>query len=280
MANTTITDLVDNMVLSTARRTSDRQFYDNIFKNRPFLDRQLKSKNVQKYGGREVIVAHMKSKNTQAKSYRVGDTFDLTKQDFSNAGIAQWQHIACPLVYDPEEAAMNSGPERIIPYVQSILVNGEESFSESINDQILVEFEAQGNGGADLYPMSLAISRDTTSALVYLGIDQSAESYHRNQSRTFAGLTTQSAIRNRLFQLHSDCTRGRGGMPTTGMIDPNGLDFLVNIQAAQQRNTNDMGFESVRVKGTEVFSDESIRSAVDGSVITTGSTIYFLNEKL
>src|SRR3990167_1914732 len=145
MANTTITDVVDNLVLSSAGRTSDKKWYDNVFKNTPFLDRQLKSKNVQKYGGREIIIAHMKSKNTQAKSYRIGDTFDLAKQDFSNAGIAQWQHIACPLVYDPEEAAMNSGPEQLIPYVKGILVNGEESFSESINDQILTEFETPGN---------------------------------------------------------------------------------------------------------------------------------------
>lgn len=278
---TTISDVVDDLVLSTMRDTSEKKFYDNVFSNRPLLERAMRS--MKTMSGREIIVAMAISKNPQAKSYTPGSEFTPGKYNYADAGVAQWKHIGAPITYFPEEAAQNSGENEIIPYVKGIITNSEGSYAEAINDMLLLNFQAAGNGGADIDPLSLAIIQDPTGAVSYLGIDPStsATSYHRNARRDFTGLSTQSAVRLRLFRLISDTTNGTGGAPSLIVSDNNAFDMFNNVLATNQRNNTDMGFPTFSAKGVDFISDQNVRSAADGAIVTdTNGTCYVINERM
>jgi hypothetical protein len=176
------------------------------------------------------------------------------------------------------------------------------SFSERMNEDlwdVQTVTTAPGNGGKNIIPIphfiqGAAAIAAWTAGLDVGGIDQSAETWWKNQSQDSAATTWLGATKE-MRSMFNDCSKGSGGSPDCMIANQDFFEYYESIMDNKIRySMNDKataGFESIRFKTADMFWDEHIPDPVgDGSTTgynfdhasyagTTQGALYYLNTK-
>lgn len=240
--------------------------------------------------------------NSTFKSYSGYDTIDTTPQDGMTTAFEEWCEVAGTISISRKEERQNSGEARIIALLEAKIKQAEMSMRETLNKQLVqgtvdgTEF-VPGNGGLDLNPIGWFVRKDVTANPTSGGnvgnISASAESWWRantavlNSGSTDTGnqfalsVSTYAGLKVALRRMHNFCSRGSGGAPNLILGDQisyetyeNALD--VNIRFGNTR-LGELGFDSLKLRGSTVIWDEQVPDLDSGTVALTTGGFWFLN---
>jgi len=215
---TSDTRVFDDLFTTTAHNTRSQR-YDNIFKTSALWARlHANDRKVLLDGGARIERAIEYGTNGTVKSHGDYETLDLTPQEHLTVAIDDWKQIAGTVSISRAEERKNSGRAKLIDLVDSKLRNLDMSFTEAMNGQLLnptgATFGTAGNGGKDINPLPLLISKAATTVHA---INESNDAYWANQRKASASANSQTitwqAFVSELNNFYNTCSKGTGGRP-------------------------------------------------------------------
>jgi hypothetical protein len=229
----------------------------------------------------------------QADSYSGYDVLDTTPMEGITSAFWEWRQASVPISISGLEEKKNAGEARILSLLESKTKQAEMGIQEFFNKRLMIgsgttaitaPYTSAVNGSTFLDPLPLLVKFDPTSSTVVGNINQSTNTWWRNQFSNSAG-TTYSAWLKELRQLRVRCNRGPGGQPDLHLVDENVYTFYETALAAAHQNPSyqkaDIPFDNIQFYGKPVTYDELTPDASTGSetVLNTSGTWYMLNSK-
>jgi len=297
-------------LLSTTLMAYRDTMVDNIFLDSAFLAAMREFGGVDRQdGGERIAMPLMHGKNDTIKSHEGYDVIDTTPQEGITTAFYEWKELAGSVSISRKEERQNSGEARLINLLESKVKQAEMSMREELNLQLLqgtqdnsdTEFNP-GNAGKDLNPVGYFLRKDNTANPNSGGnvgnISASAESWWRHRTAVadsastdtgndFAlSVSTYAGLKVAMRRMHNFCARGSGGAPNLLVADQisfetyeNALDVNVRFQNTRLA---DLGFETIKVKGSTMIWDEKVPSIDTGDVAAATNfvgTIFYLNTR-
>lgn len=222
-------------------------------------------------------------------------TVNINPVNGDTAAYFAWGQTAAHVSFSDMEDFQMRGQESLEKIVQSKRRQAEASL-----DDIFERALVRGQGNIDgisfttpltsdedsstfIDPLGKLIAFDPTAALTVGGIDQSANTWWRNQFFDSAA-TTLAGFLGELRTLHVRCQRGGGGKnaaPDFHLTDEGSYNMYEKAIAIYFRNDNvsagDIPFENVKFKGKPVMADELIPDLKNGSLTVTDGSWYMGN---
>lgn len=272
---------------------------DNITANNKLLYFYRKSGNWKgvKSGGDRYRVSLMYELGA-ADSYSGYGQIDVTPADGITSAFYDWRQAAAAISISGMDQFQNRGTERVFDLLkekttQAVLgledlfgrgmLQGQGSIDSS---SITTARTSATNASTFIDPLPLLVKFDPTSSTSIGGINQSTESWWRNQY-TDSSATTYAGVLKEMRKMFNDCSKGGGGgkgSPNFLVADQASFELYESALAANHRNPSyqkgDIPFETVAFKGQPVVWDEFVPDAKNGDLTPAGSdsgTIYFLN---
>jgi hypothetical protein len=219
-------------------------------------------------------------------------TVNVNPVDGHTSVYYDWVQTAVPVSFADLEEFQTSGEESIESIVQAKYQQAKASLDDFFSRALL-----RGQGDIDTTSLTTAITSptdgstfidplfkqaafDNTSSLTVGGVDQSTNTWWRNQIYDMSSVTTLSAFLAGLRRLHVLCQRGGGGMdraPDFHIVDDVGtFNIYEKALALTHRNPTytkgDIPFENLAFKTKPVVGDELVPDVATGSTtITDGS---------
>jgi len=296
-------------LLSTTLFAYRDTLVDNIFLDSAFLAGMREFGGVDRQdGGERIAMPLMFGKNETVKSYQNYDVIDTTPQEGLTTAFYEWKELAGTVSISRKEERQNSGEARLINLLQSKTQQAEMSMREELNLQLLqgtqdnsdTEFNP-GNSGKDLNPLGYFLNKDNTAnpnSGGNVGNIARSNSFWRHRTAVadsgtkdtggdFAlSVSTYAGLKVAMRRMHNFCSRGSGGAPNLLVADQisfetyeNALDVNVRFQNTTMA---DLGFETIKVKGSTMIWDEKVPSIDTGDVAAATNfvgTVFFLNTK-
>ena len=290
-------------LLSTTMFNYQKTLVDNIFKDSAYLAAlRLNGAVSNQDGGERVAMPLMFGKNTTVKSYQGYETLDTTPQEGITTAFYPWREIAGTVSISRKEERQNSGEARILALLESKVKQAEMSLRETLNTQLLqgtvdtAEF-VPGNSVKDLNPLGYFCRKDNTANPVTGGnvgdISASAESWWRHNTavadsgtkdtgNVFAlNISTYAGLKAGMRRMRNYCGRGSGGFPNLIVADQITFETYENALDVNLRFTStklgDLGFDSIKVAGSDMVWDELVPDVDNGTVALTSGTAFFVN---
>jgi hypothetical protein len=219
-------------------------------------------------------------------------TVNVNPVDSHTSCYYTWVQTAVPVSFADLEEFQTSGEESIESIVKAKYQQAKASIDDFFSRAL-----ARGQGDLDTSSLTTAITSptdgstfvdpffklaafDNTSSLTVGGIDQSTNSWWRNQIYDASSVTTLAAFMGGLRRLHVLTQRGGGGAdraPDFHIVDDVGtFNIYERALALTHRNPSyqkgDLPFENLAFKTKPVVGDELIPDVATGSTtITDGS---------
>ena len=282
----TITDL---LTMTADNYYKSGVIHDAFFKSSPTVQYFRKGKGRHEtQGGNQILTNLMYAKNDTVKSYSRYEPFDVSPQEGFRPAYYDWAQYPGTVSIDGLSEFQNAGKPQIQKLLREKVEQLTMSFSEKINEDLwdlTGDGGTNGNGGKNINSIPTFVHYDPTASVSIGGIDQSTDTWWRNQFTAATTTSSTFAIFNKeLRNLANNCGKGSGGMPDLYVADQAmfelyeaGMDSKVRYQASDDAT---MGFENISYKGGKIFWDEHVPDAStnvnwDGSVLK--GTIYALN---
>ena len=296
MAQTSVTYVIGDMVANTLSDTR-QEIVDNIHKNNVFLAKMnLKNRRKMFNGGADIRRTVEYAKNNSTRSFSGWDVVPIGTQETLTDTIWSGKNYAGNWAVSWEEERQNSGDEhKIRDMAEQKKTSLERSFSEDISEDILnpASFTAVGNGGKDITPLTMLVSK---AALTVGGISETANSWWANQRVASVSKantpTAGSVIKKEMRHAFNLAGRFKDGFP----------DFLLGTQMAYElyesilddkvryadpKGVATLGFASLMFKTAEFTWDQLVPGTAsnNGSQVAYDSgsyaeeAIFFLNTK-
>ena len=291
-----VTTTIGDMVASTLPDVR-QEIVDNIHKNNVLLAKlNMKGKRKTFDGGHEIRRTVEYAKNNTTTSFAGWGVVPITPQETLTDTIYAAVNYAANWAVSWEEERQNSGSEhKIRDMVEQKKTSMERSFSEDISEDILnpASFTAVGNGGKDITPLTMLVSR---AALTVGAISETANSWWVPQRKSSISknntATAGSVIKKEMRNFFNTCGKFKDGFP----------DFLLGTQLAYElyesilddkvrysdpKGVATLGFQSLMFKTAEFTWDQLVpgSSANDAATVAYNSgsyaeeNIFFLNTK-
>ena len=290
-----VTTVIGDVVASTLPNVR-AEIVDNIFKGRPYLAKMLsKGRKKPDQGGFQINRTVQYATNSTVQSFDGWDVVPVAPQEGLTDAIYTWKNYAGNWSVSWTEERKNAGSKQKIRDITEAKKNQlESSFSEDINGDVLnpASFTSVGNGGKDLTPLSMLVSR---SALTVGSISESTNSWWAPQrvvsSSTSAAATAGSKHMKEMRNLYNKCGKNGDGFPDLLLGTQASYELYESILDSKVRYGStemaSLGFESVMFKGAEFMWDQLVpmTPAGGGSVVAYDAgtaaeeIIYFLNTK-
>jgi hypothetical protein len=164
----------------------DKDVKDSIF-TIPTFTRYLKSEGAFKYNetGDGVMFAFEMARNSTAEARGLNQEIDLVEQDIHRWGKESYGEYSGAIPVDYVTLQKNSGPEKLIAYLESHKTNLEKTLAYKFNYDL-----CQGSGTfPHMYGIDSLIATSPSSGTIH-GISRSSESWVRNQQRGATCSTT------------------------------------------------------------------------------------------
>ena len=273
-----LTEKLDTLY-STTWQLMREEVVDNIFKATPFWF-WLSSRNRirRESGGRWIGAQTMYSKNSTVASLGPGGTVDISPQNIHTTAKYDWKWIAGSIVRLYSEDHQNKGQQAIMNLLESKTKNLQLSMIDIFESQAFAD--GSGNGGLDLLGLASLVKDDPTTNPASPpgnvgGIDSAANSWWRNQARTYsvAGMPSGDVgIAFNMRKLYNACSVGNDH-PTLGITDTTQYETyeasLMNVLRILDKEFGDIGFEALKYKGM----------ALTFSPSAPATKLYMLNER-
>ena len=223
-------------------------------------------------------------------------TVNVNPVDGHTSVYYDWVQTAVPVSFADMEEFQTSGEESIESIVQAKYSQAKASiddfFSRSLSrgqaevdtTSITSAITSVIDGSTFIDPLFKFAAFDITSSLTVGGIDQSTNTWWRNQLYDMTSVTTLTAFLAGLRKLHILTQRGGGGAdraPDFHIVDESTYNIYEKALALTQRTPSytkgDLPFENVAFKTKPVIPDELVPDVATGSTTMTDGTWGMFN---
>jgi len=289
-------------LLTTTLDNYRAQMIDNIYKDSAFLSAMRTFGGIQETnGGERIREALMFETNNSVQSYSGYELIDTTPQDGMTSAFYEFRELAGTISISRREQRQNSDEFAIMNLLEAKTRQAEMSLREAANTQLVrgtvnTGF-VPGNNAKDMNPLGWFLRKDNTANPAAGGnvgnIDSSTQSWWRHRTavadsastdtgNSFAlNVTTFAGLKVAMRRMRNTCGLGSGGFPNLIVADQityetyeNALDNQIRFQNTQ---LGDLGFDSIKVQGSEMIFDEVVPDVDSGTTAITKGTAFFLN---
>lgn len=223
-------------------------------------------------------------------------TVNVNPVDSHTSAYFTWVQTAVPVSFADLEEFQTSGSESIESIVQAKYQQAKASLDDFMSrsltrgqsdidtSSITSAITSPTDGSTFVDPLFKFAAFDNTSSLTVGGIDQSANSWWRNQIFDMSSVSTLSAFLAGLRKLHILTQRGGGGMdraPDFHIVDESTFNIYEKALALTHRNPSytrgDIPFENLGFKTKPVIPDELVPDVATGSTTLTDGTWGMFN---
>jgi hypothetical protein len=272
-------------IITTTLRSRTGQLADNVTSNNALLTRlNTKGRIKPVTGGSQILQELAYANNGTAMFYSGYQPLDITPQKVIDAATFDIKQAAVGISISGLEMLKNSGKEQIIDLLEARIEVAEETMKNLISTGIYSD--GTGFGGTQIGGLQLLVSTTPTTGTVG-GFDRSnsSNSFWRNQSTTFSGLsltagsdTIQAAMNN----LYLKCVRGSDAVDLIVADNTYYRYYLESLQALYRiTDTNSdvgkLGYQSLKYMNADVVLDGGMYTGSYTGV--PSSQMYFLNTK-
>lgn len=222
-------------------------------------------------------------------------TVNVNPVDSHTNSYWTWVQTAVAVSFSDLEEFQTAGEEAVRTIVQAKYQQAKASLDDFFSKALLQgqasidttsltsAVTSPTDGSTFIDPLGKMIAFDPTASLTVGGLDQSANTYWRNQF-TDSSATTLGAFLAELRFLHTKCGRGGGGMdayPDFHLVDERTFNVYERALALTHRNPDynlaDIPFNNVVFKKAPVIADELMPDVKQSSTTLTDGTWYMCN---
>lgn len=256
--------LVDNLVTQTFYKVREN-VVDQVFRATPFYDKLVEGGRLKEKApdGTHFEIPVRYAKADQNIKYigrgtKMGraDKETLTRLLYTTSAIGD------SMVRYWADERVNRGEAKLIDYVEELV----ENHTNSLRDRIALDLLLQNADPQAMNALPTLFPTDPTSGIIGK-MDRSANAWLRNQTMSFAGLTTKANLLDRMETMYNLCSmlRGNGSRSTPDLILTTREIYqdyvnLAKLMGVFQFNTVtkrvDFGAGEAAFKGAEMFWDE------------------------
>jgi len=293
---TSNTMIYDALLTQTLMNYNSR-LSDNIAKSNAIFMRLKEKGMYESAEGGVAIQENLLIGLTAAEWYSGYDTLSTDPTDGVTAAFFDWRELAAPISISRREERQNIGKAKIKSMFKTKISQAEMGIEEAFILALLQGSYASGgtslvtpasnplNGASAIDPLPLQVAYDPTASLTIGGINQSTNTYWRNQAANFGGAaTTADVFLLKMDNLFNSCSKGTGGKPDLIITDQITWElwrsaYYRNYRTQAQENTT-YPFPNFMFNGAMVVWDERIPNVADGNLDVSAAgkgTAYFLN---
>lgn len=284
MPQTTVTDTYGELLTSTSRDIRSK-VVDQIFLGFPTLNWMESKGSIRRStaGGHEIQVNVNFQKNTTAKSYSGFDIIDTSPQDTATMSNTPWKFYAGSVSISEDERLKNMGEHAFF----NLLTHKTKVGIESVRDKLVTDLftDAASDPTKAITPMSLIMDDGPTSTVG--GVSGNTNAWWQNYQADVGAFGTN--LYNDMLTAYNTQSRGAVDFPDTFIFSLTGFEYferfvagvgMTAVQAGGFRiavspKNADVGFETLRFKGADVFFDPAIASGMP----VGGETCFVVNTK-
>lgn len=266
----TLVEALDNLYTTTWQNMKS-QVADQIFDATPFYF-WLKSKGKMKTvsGGRFIAEPLQYAKNDNVTWIGRGGTVSLNDQEFLTVAYYEWRYLVASIVRFGVDDQKNRGKNQIINLMMAKLQNARDSLISELESRL---FAGEGSSQNAMDGLLHLVQDDPTAASTVGGIDQSANSWWRNQSINMTGVSfASSGVENMRKMLNNTMNNLKMDAPDIIVCGQQPYEFYEDNLLSYYRITNnklgDAGFQNQVFKGIPMVWSPSC-----------GNRMYFLNTR-
>lgn len=266
----TLVEALDNLYTTTWQNMKS-QVADQIFDATPFYF-WLKSKGKMKTvsGGRFITEPLQYAKNDNVTWIGRGGTVSLNDQEFLTVAYYEWRYLVASIVRFGVDDQKNRGKNQIINLMMAKLQNARDSLISELESRL---FAGEGSSQNAMDGLLHLVQDDPTVASTVGGIDQSANSWWRNQSINMTGVSfASSGVENMRKMLNNTMNNLKMDAPDIIVCGQQPYEFYEDNLLSYYRITNnklgDAGFQNQVFKGIPMVWSPSC-----------GNRMYFLNTR-
>lgn len=266
----TLVEALDNLYTTTWQNMKS-QVADQIFDATPFYF-WLKSKGKMKTvsGGRFITEPLQYAKNDNVTWIGRGGTVSLNDQEFLTVAYYEWRYLVASIVRFGVDDQKNRGKNQIINLMMAKLQNARDSLISELESRL---FAGEGSSQNAMDGLLHLVQDDPTVASTVGGIDQSANSWWRNQSINMTGISfASSGVENMRKMLNNTMNNLKMDAPDIIVCGQQPYEFYEDNLLSYYRITNnklgDAGFQNQVFKGIPMVWSPSC-----------GNRMYFLNTR-
>jgi hypothetical protein len=235
---------------------------DNILNHNPLLARLNRKGNVDTAsGGIKLLENLMYAENGTALWYSGYEQLDTSASDVLTSAAFDWKQFNVNVTMSGLEEMQNAGRAAVHNWMKARIRVAEITAKNSVAAALF--YSNTENGGKSIGGLQHLVADEPTSSATIGGIDQSTQTWWRNQEYSFsdssvtAGPTT---IVHAMNEVHRRTIRG------TDKVDfwVAGGTYFTYFEESMQPNQRFMsagqgetGFDSYKYKGGDVFFDEN-----------------------
>lgn len=270
MAVSSLTEALDNLYTTTWEIRKNKA-HDNIFSGSPFWYwMKEKGKLRTEQGGRFIMEPLEYAKNDSVQWITKGGTVSLNDFEFLTESKWDWKYLVGNVVRFGVDDQQNRGKAAIMKLVTRKLDNLENSMIETLEEDL---FSVKAGDAIEGLPN--LVPDDPTGANYDVGgIDQSAYSWWRNQSKDMTSRSFAVYGLSDMRTLIHDCMKNRNqDQPDIIVCGQTPYEYYEDETMEQKQIVNkklgDAGFTNIEYKGIPmIWSPSAVTDAM-----------YFLNTK-
>jgi hypothetical protein len=276
-------------LFSTSMAAYKKTLTDQIGASNPVFFEILKKKLYDSDSGTHIEVPLLYAL-TDADSYSGYDELPTTPVDGITSAVFEWAQCAVPISISMKEIKQNA--KKIVNLMETKQKQAEMGLQEYFNQAFMWGAANDGvsslstirtspvNGSNSITPLGRLVKFDPTTTTSIGNIDQGANTWWRNQTKTSAA-TTYDGFLKEFMNIFNTCALGTGGKPDIVVIDQISWELLSFALYARYRATStdtNYPFPNLQWNGaTIVMEDKTPDAYTDVKVATTYGSAYFLN---
>jgi hypothetical protein len=222
-------------------------------------------------------------------------TVNVNPVDSHTSAYYTWTQTAVPVSFSDLEEFQTDGSESILSIVKAKYQQAKASIDDFMSRSLLrgqgdidgssftTAITSTVDGSTFVDPLTKLIAYDPTASLTVGGIDQSSNTWWRNQT-TNSAATTLTAFLAELRIAHTNCQKGGGGRdkaPDLHICEQRTFNVYERALALQHRNPDynkaDIPFDNIVFKNAPLVWDEYAVDVDNGSTTVTDGSWWMLN---
>ena len=231
-----------------------------------------------------------------ADTYNGYDNLTRTPVDGITSAFWEWRQLSASIMISRREERQNAGEAKIVDLLKSktkqAMLGLEDLFGRillqgngvNLATAITTPYTSANNTSLGFDPLPLLVKFDPTTSTVIGNLNQSTQTWWRNQFSNSAA-TTYAAFLKELRKLKNNCSKGPGGTPNLYIADQNVHEFIEAALTVFHQNPTwkkaDIPFDNFTLFGEPCVWDEFVPDVAGGTTVqsTTSGTLFALNTK-
>lgn len=253
-AVTSITELFDNLFATTWQQMKG-QYTDQIFTGTPFWFMMKEKGMLESVVGYRYLTETLRYAASPRVGYiGKGGTVELSDHEFMTVATFNWKYLVDSIVRFGVDEQQNSGKAQIMNYIEAKLETSRDSIADRIETDL---FGLNAASTLSFLGLQDLIADDPTTSTEVGGINQSTNSWWRNQTKNMNGGSFATNGQKEMRTMFNNCSKNlTGKKPDLWIGGQSAYEKYEDSILTQKRIVNqklgDAGFENVEFKGVPV----------------------------